>query len=120
MEDQLYNYRAKVVSVYDGDTVRADIDLGLKTWVRNEPLRLSRIDAPEVRGAERPEGLAARDFLRSKILDKDVIIETLKDEKGKYGRYLAEIWLKDEADAEDYVNINDLMVEEGHAVYKQY
>jgi len=118
MEDQLYNYRARVVSVYDGDTIRVDIDLGLKTWVHNEPLRLSRINAPEVRGEERPEGLNARDFLREKILNKDVIIETLKDEKGKYGRYLAEIWLKD--DSEDYVNINDLMVEEGHAIYKQY
>lgn len=118
MEDQLYNYRAKVVSVYDGDTIRVDIDLGLKTWIHRETLRLSRINAPEVRGVERPEGIAARDFLREKILNEDIIIETLKDEKGKYGRYLAEIWLKEQT--EEYININDLLVEEGHAVYKEY
>lgn len=117
MEDQLYNYRAKVISVYDGDTIRVDIDLGLKTWVKNEPLRFARIDAPEVRGSDKEKGKASRDFLRSKIMDHDIIVETMRDEKGKYGRYIAEIWLKEE---DDYTNINDLLVEEGHAIYKEY
>lgn len=117
MEDQLYNYRAKVNSVYDGDTIRVDIDLGLKTWVKNESLRLARINAPEVRGSEKVKGKASRDFLRKLILGKEVIVETLMDEKGKYGRYLAEIWLKDDG---EYTNVNDLLVEKGHASYKEY
>ncbi len=50
------------------------------------------------------------DFLRSKIDGKELIIKTVKDKKGKYGRYLADIW----------ININDLMVAEGFAVYKDY
>ena len=33
-------YSAKVVRVYDGDTLFADIDLGMRVWLRNEPLRL--------------------------------------------------------------------------------
>ncbi len=53
MKENLYHYRAVVVSVYDGDTCTVDIDLGLNTWVRGEKLRLYRINAPELRGSER-------------------------------------------------------------------
>ncbi len=50
MNNKLYNYKAVVKSVYDGDTCTVDIDLGLGTWVHGEKLRLYRINAPEVRG----------------------------------------------------------------------
>ncbi len=118
MDDQLYNYRAKIISVYDGDTVRADIDLGMTTWIKNEKLRLSRINTPELKGGDREAGLKARDFLRDLVLDKIVILETIKDKKGKYGRYIAELWLQ--TDPEEFLNINDLLVEKGHAKYQQY
>jgi len=117
MNDSLYHYRAKVVSVYDGDTCTVDIDLGLRTWIREEKLRLFRINAPELVGVEKPAGLAARDFLRSLIDGKEVYIQTLKDKQEKYGRYLAEIFVKQN---EQWVNVNDLMVQNGHAVYKDY
>ncbi len=96
-----YRYRAKIVSVYDGDTVRADIDLGCSIWVRNEPLRLFGIDAPELRGDERNEGLRSRDWLRHRVLDRDVIVETIKDKRGKYGRLLAKLWIEDRIDHDD-------------------
>jgi len=112
-EENLYYYKAKIVSVYDGDTVTADIDLGFKTWVKGEKLRLYGINAPELRGEEREEGLKSRDYLRGLILGKEVLIKTRKDKRGKYGRYLAEIIL-------DGVNINDKLVEDGYAVYKEY
>lgn len=117
MNIELYQYNAKVMSVYDGDTIRVDIDLGLKTWIKNESIRFNRINAPEVRGSERPMGLQSRDYLRKLILKKDVIIQTVKDKKGKYGRYLGEIWLEKDG---QYLNINDLLVKEGYAIYKQY
>ncbi|MEO0636595.1 MAG: thermonuclease family protein [Pseudomonadota bacterium] len=104
----LYAYRAIITEVYDGDTVTADVDLGFKTWRRDERLRLYGIDAPEVRGAERSEGLSARDALRRRVLGEDVVICTIKDKTGKYGRYLAEIFLDGE-------NINDWLVAEGYA-----
>jgi len=75
MFDNLYYYKARVVRVYDGDTIHVDIDLGLSTWIKKEKLRLARINAPEIRGSQRPAGLAARDFLRNLILDKEVIGE---------------------------------------------
>ena len=118
MEKNLYNYRAVVQSVYDGDTCTVDIDLGLGTWVRGEKVRLYRINAPELRGAEREEGLKSRDFLRSHIDGKEIYIQTYKDKKGKYGRYIADIWL--EQDDGEWMNINDLLVKDGYAIYQDY
>ena len=118
METTLYHYRAVVRKVYDGDTCTVDIDLGLGCWIHNESIRLHRINAPEVKGVERPAGLRSRDFLRSQIKGKEVILETVKDKKGKYGRYLAEIWLKDESG--NWLNVNDLLVQQGYAFYKDY
>ena len=117
MKNHLYYYLANVVSVYDGDTIRADIDLGLSTWVKNEKIRLARINAPELRGSEREAGLKSRDYLRELILKKEVMLQTIKDRKGKYGRYLAEIWLEREG---EWINVNDLMVDLGYAAYHKY
>lgn len=36
MDDKLYYYKAKVTSVYDGDTCTVDIDLGMKSWIYAE------------------------------------------------------------------------------------
>ena len=63
----MYEYRAFVRRVYDGDTVTVDIDLGFDVVLRNQKIRLVRINAPEVRGVQRPEGLKSRDALRAKI-----------------------------------------------------
>lgn len=118
MELQLYTYKANVTDVYDGDTITVDIDLGLSTWIKGEKVRLYRIDTPEIRGDERPQGLIARDYLRSLILDKEIVLQTVKDKREKYGRYLGEIWLLDENG--QYININDKLIEEGHAELYMY
>ncbi|HMN48816.1 MAG TPA: thermonuclease family protein [Ignavibacteriaceae bacterium] len=118
MEKVLYHYKAKVVEVYDGDTCTIDIDLGLHTWIKGEKVRLNRINAPELKGTERTKGLKSRDYLRSLILDKEIFIETIKDKKEKYGRYLGEIWLED--DKGNFVNVNDVLVKNGFAKYQKY
>lgn len=118
MKKNLYHYNAHVLSVYDGDTIRVDIDLGMKTFIHNEKIRFNRINAPELKGKEREAGLKARDYLRSLILDKDILLGTVKDRKGKYGRYLAEVWLEENPDK--FINVNDLLVKKGYAVYKEY
>jgi len=114
----LYHYEAVVRSVYDGDTCTVDLDLGLNVWLRGEKIRLHRINAPEVRGAEREAGLRSRDFLRNQIDGQSVVLQTIKDKKGKYGRYLGELWMETLEGAS--INVNDLMVAEGFAVYKDY
>jgi micrococcal nuclease len=79
---------------------------------------LYRINAPEVRGLERERGLASRDFLRALIEGKEVFLQTVRDQKGKYGRYLADIWLE-QADG-SWLNVNDYLVTHGHAEYRDY
>ena len=50
----LYTYKARCVSVYDGDSITLDIDLGFNHWMLNQKIRLLGIDTPEIRGPERP------------------------------------------------------------------
>lgn len=115
--NKLYHYRAIVVNVYDGDTINVNIDLGLSTWINNEKLRLARINAPEIKGKERAKGIKSRDFLKDLLLNKNVIIQTIKDRKEKFGRYLAEVWLERDG---KFINVNDLMVEKKLARYQNY
>jgi len=117
MEENLYHYWAYVIRVYDGDTIHVDIDLGLKNCKKDEKIRLARINAPELRGDERNAGIKSRDFLENLILEKFVLLQTKKDRKGKWGRYIGEIWLKMD---DQWVNVNDLLVEKGFAVYVDY
>jgi len=117
MNEKLYFYKAKAISVYDGDTCRVDIDLGLKIWLRNERIRLSRINAPELRGAEKEKGLQSRDYLRELVLDKEIFLQTAKDRQGKYGRYLGELWIQIDG---TWKNVNDMLVQNGFAEYKEY
>jgi len=112
MDNQLFNYRAIVTGVYDGDSITIDIDLGFNNWKKNQKVRLLGINTPEIRGEERPDGLVARDRLRELILDKEIIITSYKDKSGKYGRWLATVFLKQDGMFE---NINTLLLHEGLA-----
>ena len=105
----MYEYEAIVTQVYDGDTITVDIDLGFDVILKKQKIRLLGIDTPEVRGPERANGLISRDALRGRILDKQVIIKTEK--RGKYGRWLGIIYIKD-------TNINQWLINEGYA--KEY
>ncbi len=46
-----------------------------------------------------------------------MLLQTIKDRKGKYGRYLGEIWVKQ---GRRMVNVNDLLVTEGYAKHVGY
>jgi len=96
--------------------------LGFITWRRDEKLRLFGINAPEVRGKSKKEGYESRDWLRRQILGKETLIQTVatkhgKDKRGKYGRYLAVVFLKTEKGC---INLNDELVNKGFAVKHNY
>ena len=115
-----YVYHAEVDGVYDGDTVMVNIDLGFHTWRMGEKLRLHGIDAPEVRGKTRAEGLLSRDWLRSQVLGKRILVKTVKAgnrQRGKYGRYIAVLFVVEDGVC---VNLNDELVRLGYAVLKVY
>lgn len=111
----MYKYRAKITSVYDGDTCTADVDLGFFMTYRDINIRMYGIDTAEMRGGTvetKQAAVEARDFLRSKILNQDVYL--LSHGKGKYGRWLCEIFIKDPQTGEE-ININNLLLENGMA-----
>ncbi len=122
--NNIYKYNAIVSGVYDGDTIDCLVDVGFKITTKIK-VRLANINTPELRGDEREAGLIARDVLREKILHKKIIITTYKDKKGKYGRYIGEILIEEAILSEGVttstlVNVNNWLVENGYAVYKQY
>lgn len=113
---QLYYYRAEVKDVYDGDTFRADIDLGLNICIsyKGQSFRLADIDTPELRGDERPDGLIVRDYVRDLILGKEVIVNTMKT--GKFGRWLAWVFLENSGIIPSTTSLNEHLLKIGYAV----
>lgn len=92
----MQRYRAYVTNVYDGDTITADIELGFGVLLTKQKLRLSDIRAPEIRGETRESGLVTRNALRRRIDSQWVTIETDNFKKGKYGRWLVNVYLDGE------------------------
>ena len=91
----MYEYKCKMVKVVDGDTVDVDIDLGFGVWMRDQRIRLYGIDTPESRTSDDKEkvyGLAAKDFVVKWTNAGDLSLKTFKDDRGKFGRILGEIW----------------------------
>ena len=109
----IYVYKANVTKVYDGDTITCDIDCGFGVVLMKQKIRLYGLNAPEVRGDSKEQGIITRDKLRERILDKEIRLKTIKDKKGKYGRYIATVYLDSE-------NINDWLVENNLAVKAEY
>lgn len=106
----MYEYKALVTRVVDGDTIDAEIDLGFGMYSRQR-LRLYGINTPETRTRdleEKEAGLEAKKVVTDTILGKRVTIRTEK--AGKFGRYLVEVIL------ENGTNLNNYLVENGYAV----
>ena len=112
----MWEYRARVKRVIDGDTVDVDIDLGFGIWQNNERVRIMGIDTPESRTRNKVEkkfGLAAKSRLKS-LLGKTTVLQTTinkkgVDMKGKFGRVLGDFLLKNK-------KISEILCKEGHAV----
>ena len=98
---------AKVISVYDGDSIKVIFPLNgvLYRW----SCRLNGVDTPEIRTRnlkEKEMGYKVRDFLREKILNKVVTLNC--GELDKYGRLLVDINYESE-------NINQWLITNGYA-----
>ncbi len=51
----MYEYKAVVTRVVDGDTVDVDIDLGFNVWLKKQRIRLYGLDTPESRTSDKVE-----------------------------------------------------------------
>ncbi len=109
---EFYNYKGKVNRVIDGDTLLVTFQMGLDLELKNQLIRLKGINAPEMIGDNRQDGIASKNYLNSLVLDKEINIKTFKSRtKDKYGRYLAEIWLLDKEKS-----VNQMMIDGGFAI----
>jgi len=114
--NSMYTYDAEVISVYDGDTATATVDLGFKVSAIKVKLRFYGIDTAEIRGGTEATKLAARearDYVKEKVLGKKVRMKSLG--KGKYGRYLAIIWPVDDEGNVAEESLNDELIRLGLA-----
>jgi micrococcal nuclease len=113
-QEAVYKYKAAVVRVIDGDTIKAVIDLGFNVTIL-ETFRLYGINTPEIRGKTKKKGLESKRQLESKLFKTNnvVILETFIGKKEKYGRWLGIVFLEIE---EKQICINDLMISEGLAI----
>jgi len=84
---------SKVISVYDGDTFRVDINSLPPIVGKNIAIRVNGVDTPEIRGKcqyEKNLALEARDFVRAKLVNaKEIKLTNLQ--RGKYFRVVANV-----------------------------
>ena len=118
-------YRIKALErVVDGDTIDVAIDLGFDVCT-SQRVRLLGIDTPESRTSDAEEkkfGLLSKKKLKEWCLkavasDKDDIEMEIRcpesDSRGKFGRVLAEVWVRED---DTWTNVNKWMCENGYAV----
>tara|TARA_R100001015_G_C4530803_1_gene97286 strand:- start:113 stop:535 length:423 start_codon:yes stop_codon:yes gene_type:complete len=113
-----YIYKAKLDRVIDGDTVDALIDVGFNIWFKKR-IRFKGLDTWESRTRnleEKKRGLAAKERTRQlleEVSSKPGFFRIRSYGTGKYGRVLAELFVKD-TDGKEW-NINQTLIDEGHA-----
>lgn len=97
----------KILSVYDGDTVKIAFPFLGNMYLWN--CRLSGVDTPELRTSNQKEkeyGYKVRDYLREKILNKVVTVTC--EEFDKYGRLLVKV-------VSEGTNINQWLIDNEYA-----
>ena len=107
------SYEGRVIKVIDGDTITIKTSQNEKIKVR-----LTGIDAPE---SDQPLGKASKEKLASFIENKNVRIETHKNDRN--GRVLAKVWVRpsDCATCGKTLNVNHAQILAGMAWwYRRY
>ena len=101
---------SKVISVYDGDTFRVNIDSLPPIVGKNIPVRLEGVDTPEINGKcqyEKDLALEARDFVSSKLSNAvEILLNDLQ--RGKYFRIVAKVYI-------DGVSLEEELLQNGLA-----
>lgn len=108
------DFQGICTDVYDGDTITVEIPFRQEE-LESFRIRMLRINAPEIkvrmtepdRAAIKLAGLAAKDFLKEKIFEKEVQLQCSGFDN--FGRVLATVFCDNE-------DICQLMLDSGHAV----
>ena len=133
MDNHVYQYKAELLRIVDGDTLDALIDIGFDVFVKKR-IRLFGMDTWESRTRdleEKKKGLLAK--ARNKELLEQGVFKLRSFGTGKYGRVLGEVFVspdfvgehitecisnpenKIDLSSDGWVSVNDILMEEGHA-----
>tara|TARA_Y100000296_G_scaffold34959_1_gene40521 strand:+ start:3303 stop:3608 length:306 start_codon:yes stop_codon:yes gene_type:complete len=86
----MYNYRATVVKVVDGDTVDLLIDLGFNISIKVRG-RLANVDTPERGHSDWRFATETCTALLKEHADEDGYVYVRTTKTGKYGRWIVDI-----------------------------
>ena len=110
----MYEYKAILDRVVDGDTIDVTIDLGFNVWKKIR-VRMEGINTPESRTRdleEKKRGLAAKDRVIEILNENDNKFLLKSHGVGKYGRCLGEIFVETLGDD----SLQKTLINEGHGV----
>lgn len=114
----MYEYKATIVRVVDGDTYDMNVDLGFSVTMGMR-VRLADVDTPELNSQdeeERKKALEAKEFV-AQYEGHEVTIKTRMTRAGKerqtFGRYVADVSVPWEVQPgkERFVDLGELLVE---------
>lgn len=110
----MYEYKATVKRIIDGDSLVLDIDLGFYMFMNETKIRLYGLDTPEMNSEDsllRLQAIMATRYLFDNLqVGEKVVIKTILDKREKYGRLLATIIKK------DGLNINEGLIQNKLAI----
>lgn len=108
-------FNVTLLSVYDGDTIKVNIEDYPDIIGSNISIRLRGIDAPEIRGGTEVTKLKAResrDALARLLEGKVIVLRNVG--RGSFFRIIADVYIGD-------MNVSQFMLKKGYAVlYKSF
>ena len=121
MLDNLYFYKLLNVCVVDGDTIKADIDLGFGVVLKKRTIRLVGINAPEttktikgIPNIKLSEGIKSKEFVNSIFEKADLILFKSLEKEDSFGRCLGIIYFRSKGE-NTIINLNELLITQGYS-----
>lgn len=115
----MYEYKAVITNVVDGDTFDMDIDLGFNIHI-HERVRLLDIDTPEKFGEEKNLGLIMKQYAEDRFLGKEVVVRSEKSDAAadtdSFGRWLVSVEIGNDSICDIY---NRIGVNKKHSTYSE-
>lgn len=115
----MYEYKAIITNVVDGDTFDMDIDLGFNIHI-HERVRLLDVDTPEKFGEEKNLGMIMKEYATIMFLNKEVVIQSEKIDTAactdSFGRWLVKVFVDGKSICDTY---NELGVNKKHCKYSE-
>lgn len=115
----MYEYKCIIKRVVDGDTVDVDIDLGFDVWMNNQRIRISGVDAPEIRTRdleEKAAGYTSMEFVERELPlgSTQTLMCTEYNGSGKYGRIIGTFKIY-QAELDRWTDLSKVLIAEGLA-----